>query len=404
MLAGGAEPARETFKENQSHVSITGKFPDAESQRAVKIMVIGVGGAGGNIVNSLAAMIGSNDSVKIMAVNTDSQALSGLEYVPMKLDIGGSITNGWGAGSDPNLGKRAAEASKEDIKEILSEPNLGMVIIVAGMGNGTGTGAAPVIASIARDELGILTVGIVTRPFWLEGLSKKRTAEEGVKNMSQHVDTLIVIDNQKVVDYYAKSQGKQLPSLKKAFLLVDQVVIKTVRGLTDIIVTRGHINVDFADVEHTLRGAGEGYVGIGYARGDEENRIENVVSRAVHSPLLGLDLNTKKPKRVLVNIKLRSEEDVDITEFQQLIEMTREFLNMTEPDDDENLKFGIVEDSEMNKGDIELTIVAAGWVPLPKGRSRRSSLRRGSKLGRPSKSPRLPGKSRDSSGPEYPDL
>jgi len=103
------------------------------------------------------------------------------------------------------------------------------------------------------------------------------------------------------------------------FLLVDQVVIKTVRGLTDIIVTRGHINVDFADVEHTLRGAGEGYVGIGYARGDEDNRIENVVSRAVHSPLLGLDLTTKKPKRVLMNIKLRSEEDVDITEFQTFL-------------------------------------------------------------------------------------
>lgn len=216
------------------------------------IKVIGVGGGGGNAVNRMiqAGIVG----VEYITVNTDAQALYKSEATT-KLQIGTKLTRGLGAGADPEIGRKAAEETIEEIKSELAGTD--MVFITAGMGGGTGTGAAPVIANVAK-EMGILTVGIVTKPFFMEGMQKLRKAEKGIKELEENVDTLIVIPNDKILEMSAKDTR-----LDDAFEMANQVLKQGVRGITDIIKVPGIINVDFADVRNTMVNKGIAHMGIG---------------------------------------------------------------------------------------------------------------------------------------------
>ncbi len=372
----GAEARKIAAQEEKVPQSSSfGSFPNAEESRGAQITVVGVGGAGGNIVNSLASQ--NISYVNIVAMNTDSQVLSKLSKVPVRIRLGEAITGGLGAGSDPETGKKAAEESKEDIKMALDKAD--MVIIVAGMGGGTGTGAAPVIAEVAKDT-GALVVGIVTLPFLFEGRKKRALASKGMEDLKKFVDALIVIDNERVKIAYQDS--KKGISLGQAFKLVDDVVMRGVRGITDIIYTTGTINVDFADVRAVLSDAGTGYIGLGKAKGEPgSDRVKEAAERAIKSPLLNFDIESMKPKAVLVNVRVKHMDVIDLDEFYGVMEYLREALNMVSEEDEEQFKFGVVEDASMEEEEVEITVVAAGLEPY-KGRRGRKSYKRTSSVKR----------------------
>ena len=237
------------------------------------IRVLGVGGGGGN---SLQHMINQSiNGVEFIAVNTDAQAL-GKSTAPLKVQIGVKLTNGLGAGCDPNKGRKAAEESKEDIKKLIQGSD--MVFITAGMGGGTGTGAAPIIAEIAK-EIGALTVAVVTKPFRFEGKRHMVNAEAGISELSKHVDSLIVIDNDKLL----KNLGANI-SIVNAFNEANDVLLNAVKGITDSITMPGYINLDFADVQTVMRGRGHAMIGNGVGQG--ANFVEDAVQHAIHSPLI----------------------------------------------------------------------------------------------------------------------
>lgn len=304
-----------------------------------KIKVIGVGGGGGNAVNS---MITSNQiqGVEFIAVNTDAQALL-TSKAETKLQIGSNFTRGLGAGADPEVGRTAAEESKEKIKDLLFDSD--MVFITAGMGGGTGTGAAPIIADIAK-EAGALTVSVVTKPFAFEGVRRMQTAEEGIDVLKDSVDTLIVIPNQRLMEVVDKKM-----TLIDAFKLADNVLGQGVKGISDLITLAGLINVDFADVKTIMQDSGSALMGIGEAAGSD--RSVNAARMAISSPLL--EVSVEGAKGILYNIT--GGPDMTMTEVSDASAI---ISNAADPD--ANIIFGANIDEDM--GDkIKISVIATGF-------------------------------------------
>ncbi len=310
------------------------------------IKVIGVGGGGSNAVNHMykQGIVGVN----FIVCNTDSQALD-ISPVPNKIQLGPETTSGLGAGSNPEVGKVSCEESEEEIREILSK-NTKMVFITAGMGGGTGTGAAPVVAKIAK-EMGILTVGIVTTPFSYEGTRKIAQAEEGIRKMKEHVDTVLVISNDKLREMYASLKRSE------AFAIANNILATAARSISEIITVPGEINVDFADVAHVMGNSGVAIMGVGLAAG--EDRALRAVQSALNSPLLN-DNDITGAKKILINISSGNEE-MSIDEIETIMEYVREAANT-----DSDVIFGTVDD--VNLGDqISVTIIATGFESVGLG-------------------------------------
>ncbi len=311
--------------------------PDAS--RIAKIKVIGVGGGGGNAV---ASMVEGNtiDGVEFIVVNTDAQVLLD-NTATTKLQIGEKLTRGLGVGGNPEIGSQAAEESQEKLKELLQDSD--MVFITAGMGGGTGTGASPVVARIAK-EIGALTVGIVTKPFAFEGARRSIHAEEGIERLRDEVDTLIVIPNQRLMDVVDRKM-----TLIEAFKIVDGVLGQAVTGIAEIITTPGLVNVDFADVKTIMKDAGTALLGIGVGVG--ENRAQMAARAAISSPLL--DLSIDGARGVLFNVTGGS----DLTMY-ELDEAARIISSAADPD--ANVIFGSVIKDDMSD-QVRITVVATGF-------------------------------------------
>jgi cell division protein FtsZ len=303
-----------------------------------RIKVLGVGGGGGNAINR---MIDEGiDGVEFIAVNTDVQVLS-LNKAEKKVQIGPRTTGGLGAGSYPEVGRKSAEESKDELRKVIEGADL--VFITAGMGGGTGTGASPVIASIAK-ELGILTVAVVTRPFTFEGRQRMQQAEEGIKALLQFVDTLIIISNDKLL----KIIDKKTP-INEAFRIADNVLFYAVKGISEIITKPGLINVDFADVRTTLTGAGNAWFGIGAGRG--ENRAVDAAKQAISSPLL--EYSITGATRVLLNIT--GGKNLTLYEVNEASTFVRETVG-----DNANLIFGTVLQEDL-EDEVRVSLIAAGF-------------------------------------------
>ncbi len=315
---------------------------DLPKQKSSILKVIGVGGGGGNAVNH---MYGQNiDSVDFIICNTDAQALSNSK-VPNKIQLGPHLTQGLGAGANPEIGKQATEESLEEIKRIL-EVNTKMAFITAGMGGGTGTGGAPIIARICK-ELGVLTVGIVSTPFTNEGPKRMRHAEAGIQQLRDHVDTLLVISNDKVRHQYGNLK------VREAFSKADDILATAAKCITDVITSNGQINVDFADVCTVMRKGGVAILGSAQANG--EDRAQRAIEDAVNSPLLN-DSEIRGAKWILVNIT-SAEGDYEITMDEEDTIMS--YLREQAGDDADVIK-GIGFDEEL--GDkIGVTIIATGF-------------------------------------------
>ncbi len=310
---------------------------DSLPQNAV-IKVIGVGGGGGNAVRH---MIASHiEGVEFVCANTDAQALSNLRAKTL-LQMGNSVTKGLGAGANPEIGRQAALEDRDEIAEILSGAD--MVFITAGMGGGTGTGAAPIFAQLAR-ELGILTVAVVTKPFPFEGKKRMKIAEEGIRELSEHVDSLITIPNEKLLEVLGKSA-----SLLDAFKSANDVLLGAVKGIADLIMRPGMINVDFADVRTVMSEMGMAMMGTGYARG--EGRAREAAEAAIRSPLLEA-VNLHGARGILVNIT--AGENLSLGEFTEVGDTIEEFAS-----DDATVVVGTVIDPEMGD-EIRVTVVATG--------------------------------------------
>ncbi len=307
--------------------------------RFAKIKVIGVGGGGCNAVNS---MIASNqiNGVEFIAVNTDAQALLS-NQANTKVQIGDNITRGLGAGGNPEVGRQAAEESREKIKEHLQDCD--MVFITCGEGGGTGTGAAPIIAEIAK-ETGALTVAVVTKPFRFEGARRMIAAEEGVMNLKDKVDTLIVIPNQRLLEVIDKKM-----TLVEAFRVADSVLSQGVQGISDLITMPGLINVDFADVRSIMTNAGSALMGIGTGIG--ENRAATAARTAISSPLL--EISIEGAKGVLFNITGGN----DLT-MQEVDEAAKQIAAAVDPD--ANIIFGATIDENL-VDQVKITVVATGF-------------------------------------------
>ncbi len=309
-----------------------------------RIKVVGVGGGGGNALNR---MVKANiKGIEFIAVNTDAQALYHSE-APLKINIGKATTRGLGAGSNPDIGRQAAEESSEELKQALDGAD--MVFITCGLGGGTGTGAAPVIAEVARD-LGILTVGVVTKPFSFEGHRRKTQAEEGFENLKNKVDTLITIPNDKILSLI----DKKTP-LMEAFKVVDDVLRQGVQGVSDLITVHGLINVDFADVSTIMEQAGSALMGIGYGSG--ENRAQDAAKAAIESPLLEIDI--RGAKGILFNITGGN----DLSMF-EVDEAARIITEAADPE--ANIIFGAVINDSYT-GEIKITVVATGFDEQKRG-------------------------------------
>ena len=310
-----------------------------------KIKVIGVGGGGGNAINSMISS-GLISGVEFIAINTDAQALL-TSKAETKLQIGSNFTKGLGSGADPEVGKAAAEESYEKIKELLFDTD--MVFITAGMGGGTGTGASPVIAEIAK-ESGALTVAVVTKPFIFEGIRRMRSAEEGISSLKDSVDTLIVIPNQRLMDVIDKKM-----TLLDAFKLADNVLGQGVQGISDLITVPGLINVDFADVKTIMSDSGSALMGIGEASG--ENRAATAARMAVASPLLEVSIDGAKG--ILFNII--GGPDLTMTEVSDASNIIA-----AAADPDANVIFGATINEEMGSK-IKISVIATGFSDTQMG-------------------------------------
>lgn len=305
------------------------------------IKVIGVGGGGGNAVAHM--YLHGIKGVDFYICNTDIQALD-LSPVPNKVQIGKTLTQGLGAGANPERGRSAALESKEDIKNILGE-NTKMLFITAGMGGGTGTGAAPVIAEIAQ-SLGVLTVGIVTAPFSFEGRPKRVRAQEGVNALREHCDTVLVILNDRLRDVYGKA------SMREAFRQADNVLLKGAKSIAEIITVSGTINVDFEDVRTVMQGAGAAVMGSSTAEG--ENRARRAAEGAMSSPLLN-NTNIFGAKYILLSIVIGNEEEFQMDELEEVTDYVQE-----QAGDDAEIIFGQATDETLGDS-ISVTIIATGF-------------------------------------------
>ena len=314
------------------------EFDETIEQSAV-IKVIGVGGGGGNAVNTMLAS-GMN-KVEFIVANTDAQALRSSK-APVKVQLGGQLTKGLGAGANPNVGRDAALEDKDKLVDMLRGSD--MIFIAAGMGGGTGTGAAPVIAEAAR-EAGALTVGIVTKPFSREGKQRMAKADEGVRALKQHVDSLIIIPNDRLISIAPRSLG-----ILDAFKPADDVLRQAVQGISDLITTSGFINVDFADVKAIMSERGMAMMGIGIASGD--NRAVEAAVKAISSPLLE-DIDVSGAKGVLVNITGSSSMTMD--DFDAVNKTVHEKVH-----EDANIIIGVVIDESLTDT-IKVTAIVTGF-------------------------------------------
>jgi cell division protein FtsZ len=314
------------------------EFDETIEQSAV-IKVVGVGGGGGNAVNTMVAS-GIN-KVDFIVANTDAQALRS-SLAPVKVQLGGQLTKGLGAGANPNVGRDAALEDREKLAELLKGAD--MIFIAAGMGGGTGTGAAPVIAEVAR-EVGALTVGIVTKPFSREGKLRQHKADEGVRALKEHVDSLIIIPNDRLISIAPRSLG-----ILDAFKPSDDVLRQAVQGISDLITTSGFINVDFADVKSIMSERGMAMMGIGISNG--ENRAVDAATKAISSPLLE-DIDVSGARGVLVNITGSSSMTMD--DFDAVNKTIHEKVH-----EDANIIVGVVIDESL--GDtIKVTAIVTGF-------------------------------------------
>src|SRR5699024_5113595 len=308
-----------------------------DENNKANIKVIGVGGAGGNAVNRMIAE--DVKGVEFIAANTDVQALKN-SNAETKIQLGPKLTKGLGAGANPDIGEKAAEESEEQISEALQGAN--MIFVTAGMGGGTGTGAAPVIAKVAK-EMGALTVGVVTRPFSFEGPKRARFAAEGVQKMKEHVDTLIIIANNRLLEIV----DKKTPMLQ-AFQEADNVLRQGVQGITDLITSPGYVNLDFADVTTVMKDKGSALMGIGSANG--ENRIEEATKKAISSPLLEVSIDGAE--QVLLNIT--GGPDLSLFEAQTASEIVTDAASS-----DVNIIFG-TSINENLEDEVDVTVIATG--------------------------------------------
>src|SRR3989338_4669584 len=304
-----------------------------------RIRVIGVGGSGGNAVNH---MVSSHiEGVDFIAINTDAQDLQ-RSKAPKKIHIGRTLTRGLGTGMNAGVGKQAAEETREEIQEMLKGSD--MVFVTCGMGGGTGTGAAPVVAHIAR-ELGALTVGVVTKPFSFEGQQRGRLAEQGIGDLKKAVDALVMIPNDKILAIVSRGTG-----IKNAFAMCDDILKQAVEGISDLITTPGIINVDFADVRTIMQNAGSALMGIGTGIG--EKRAELAARAAINSPLLEVSIHGAKG----VLFSIAGGEDLGMLEVQDAANVITEAI-----DPDAKVIFGAVTDSSLKKGEVRVTVIATGF-------------------------------------------
>ena len=331
------------------------------------IKVVGVGGGGTNAVNR---MIEQNiRGVEFVAVNTDAQALA-LSDADIKVHIGTDITKGLGAGAVPEVGQEAAEDSRDEIKAAIAGSD--MVFITAGEGGGTGTGAAPVVADIAKNDVGALTVGVVTKPFTFEGRKRAQNAQDGIKSLSDNVDTLIVIPNDRLLDLSEKKT-----TMLEAFRMADDVLCKGTQGITDLITVPGLINLDFADVCTIMKGAGTAMMGIGVASGD--NRAVDAAEEAISSRML--ESSVDGATRVLLSIS--GNQDLGIQEINDAADLVAKNV-----DPEANIIFGTVVDDSL--GDqVRVTVIATGFkddnVSAPAPVTRESRPRQERPQSRPSR-------------------
>ena len=311
-----------------------------QSKQAAKIRVVGVGGAGCNAVNTMIAS--GLDRVDFIALNTDVQALAA-NQAPIRMQIGKELTRGLGAGANPEMGRQAATESRDDIARLLEGAD--MVFVTAGMGGGTGTGAAPVIADIAR-ELGALTVGVVTKPFTFEGNRRRKAAEQGLQELKAAVDTLIQIPNQRLLTL----STDPLPLLE-AFKKADEVLLNAVQGISDLIQYHGYINVDFADVKTIMSEQGLALMGTGRASG--ELRALRAMEQAISSPLLE-DVSIDGARGLLINIT--AGRDITLQEINEAICIAQEAA-----DPEANIIFGSLVDANASD-EVKITVIATGFV------------------------------------------
>ena len=306
--------------------------------QTAEIKVIGVGGGGGNAVHHMIS--NQVEGVEFICANTDSQALSNIDAKTI-LQMGSGVTKGLGAGANPEIGRQAALEDRDEIAAILAGAD--MVFITAGMGGGTGTGAAPIVAEVAR-ELGILTVAVVTKPFPFEGRKRLLVAQQGIEALSEHVDSLITIPNEKLLDVLGKDA-----SLLDAFKAANDVLLGAVKGIADLIMNPGMINVDFADVKTVMSEMGMAMMGTGHASGPD--RAREAAEAAIRSPLLE-DVNLEGARGILVNIT--AGEDLSLGEFSEVGDTIEEFAS-----DDATVVIGTVIDPSL-KDEIRVTVVATG--------------------------------------------
>jgi cell division protein FtsZ len=310
-----------------------------EFETFARIKVVGVGGSGNHAISRM--MEADLKGIDFIAVNTDAQDLHHCK-VSEKIHIGKNLTRGLGAGMNPDVGRQAAEENKDEIQDALK--NSDMVFITCGLGGGTGTGAAPIIAEAAR-EIGSLTVTVVTKPFSFEGLQRKKIAEEGLENLKNQVDTIITIPNDKLLQVIEK---KTL--LLDSFKIVDDILRQGVQGISDLITIPGMVNVDFADVKSIMQNTGPSLMGIGRSTG--ENRAVEAAKQAVNSPLLELSIDGAKG--VLFNIS--GGQDLTMMEINEAASVITDSI-----DPDAKVIFGAITDESLRKGEIKITVIAAGF-------------------------------------------
>ena len=304
-----------------------------------KIKVVGIGGSGCNAVSRMAKC--KIKGVELIAINTDAQDLSKAK-ANLKLRIGKKVTQGLGTGMNPETGKRAALENRGEISEILK--NSDMVFVTCGLGGGTGSGASPIIAEIAK-ESGALTLAVVTKPFSFEGQVRQRIAENGIRRLKEKVDTLIFISNDKLL-----STLNPNVSLINAFWACDDILRQAVQGISDLILLPGIINVDFADVRAIMTSAGSALFGVGRAQG--ERRAEKAALAAISSPLL--DLSVKGAKGVLFNVS--GGKDISLSEIDEVAKVITQEINP-----EAKVIFGAVQDEKLKKGEIKVTVIATGF-------------------------------------------
>lgn len=317
--------------------------PEIES--FARIVVIGVGGSGKNAINH---MINSKvKGVTFICMNTDTQDLHN-SLAEKKIHIGKNLTKGLGAGMNPEVGKKAAEETKSEIQDVIKGAD--MIFIACGMGGGTGTGAAPIVARAAKEQ-GILTVAVVTKPFFFEGQHRTKIAEKGIEELAKEVDAIIIIPNDKLLQ-----MGDKNINFKDAFATCDNVLRQAVEGISDLITTPGIINVDFADIRAIMSDAGSALMGIGLASGDK--RAEKAAIQAINSPLLEVSIHGAKG----VLFAISGGDDITINEIQEAAKIITESI-----DKDAKVIFGTISDDKLKKGELKVTVIATNFpTDLPR--------------------------------------